>query len=247
MAGIPDRRVSQVVQEDFSDMSREWARTLVADETLREPVATLLRELPGEIHGDHLSAFPPEVRKLVRRFRRIPRAGARLSTDLSWLGMTVPPMLEADWQALSVGGVSRLALLPRKSLSELTRFAGAMVCRSMVAAVVRREEVAALLEFLGADAYRFMLRRAPFMHVPVGVSGEGADLPERVTGAGLKVLSACGRLMTPGLSARLALKLPRAYAEASEWTAGADIDRIWDWMKRMVIREALPSWTAIFN
>lgn len=228
-------------------MSREWARTLLADAALREPVAALLKELPGEIHADHLAAYTPEVRKVIRRCRRLPRAGGRLSCDLSWLGVSVAPLAEADWQALSAGGAARLALIPRKQLAELTLFAGGLVCRREVARAIRRDDVALLRETLGDTAYHFILRRSPFLDVPALAVPESAELIERIRLSGLTALAACASLLTPGLLGRLTLKLPGRFGDARARAEGADASGLWDWTKRIVIREALPAWTAIFN
>ncbi|MEE4379283.1 MAG: SctK family type III secretion system sorting platform protein [Candidatus Competibacteraceae bacterium] len=107
----------------------------------------------------------------------------------------------------------RIALLPEADIAALVLHAGLCRYSRQIQHTVLRQEVLALREQLGEEAYLFALKRAPFLAPPLENSTDPAwqadHCREHTWRAGIGCLSSAFSGQAPALVQRLMMKLPR--------------------------------------
>lgn len=149
----------------------------------------------------------------------------------------------------------RLALMSAEELARLARLASASVFSELIAKAVRRDEVLALRQFLGADVFEYAITLGRFqagtLAAPLAaMTPEGeriADRAERLSGIILASIRG-------GWPAALQERTAALFA-ATGLPVAADADaadpllrqRIWHFLRKILHREFSASWANYFG
>ncbi len=217
-----------------------------------------------EILRSHKALFD-----LMDEFNRVPSRYLHDSWANSWIPSTVYERLKASKRAekrLSEqilayfdlnsdfiydfeDPLRRLALLPPALLDRLVFFCGIAVNAPQIAKVVARDTLKSLKSNIGADAYRFALRKAAFLVGPKAFSSPSSacfeDFNAHARLCGLKCLEASFHNQPHALTARVALKFPRWQSpEFNNRVSPDDQKRSWLLLKKVLVYEVEPTWKA---
>lgn len=110
----------------------------------------------SQLHPSWLATLPHG--ELLARLREHPRTRRRLSR---YLCATL--QLDPDFWYEFPEPASRVVLLPMDVLEELTRYLGLCTLTPHIRAIVDRQRVQQIKQCLGEAAYRFALKRVPFL------------------------------------------------------------------------------------
>ncbi|MFO1349192.1 MAG: SctK family type III secretion system sorting platform protein [Gammaproteobacteria bacterium] len=162
-------------------------------------------------HPSWLACLPHGA--LLVRLRDSPRIAQRLSRHLL-----------AEWELEDrycfdfSARPARLALIDGAVLARLVLYAGLTATASYARRAVERDKVAAIKRCIGAPAFLFALKRAPFLG---GAAPAPTDLRQQTVeafhaaslAAGMRQLAACLQEQEPALLQRLLFKLPKDWRD----------------------------------
>jgi hypothetical protein len=195
----------------------------------------------------HPSWIPEGWAPWVERFAGLGRAEAELGRCLlgAW-GLDARPCFDFTLPA------RRLALLDAAPLRRTVLLAGLARHAGAISRLMERGRVLELKGQVGDAAYRFATQRAPLLAGPLaeGANGaaEGADWFTRSLAAGLGMLGACLGAEHGGVSARVALKFPRACAPYLDAGGGqGTVDGYLRLFRKVLTLEVDPAWDALLS
>ena len=145
----------------------------------------------------------------------------------------------------------RLALLGPLILPSLLLHVGLALCNRQVAGLIRREQVLELRKNIGAKAYEFVLKRAPF------IVGSEANTVSGSAGGRIPTMPACWpekRCFEAALSGepeallnRVALLFPPDSAPQPDPHDNATKDRAFGLIHKILAKEVAPQWASIIS
>ncbi len=144
----------------------------------------------------------------------------------------------------------RLALLGPLILPSLLLHVGLALCNRQVAGLIRREQVLELRKNIGAKAYEFVLKRAPF------IVGSEATLFQEAPGqdpynasllAGKRCFEAALSGEPEALLNRVALLFPPDSAPQPDPHDNATKDRAFGLIHKILAKEVAPQWASIIS
>ena len=157
----------------------------------------------------------------------------------------------------------RLALLDAAPLERTLLLAGLARHADEVSRIMERGRVMDLKNQLGEDAYKFVRYRAGLLAGPLAAGGNaaatGSDWRARSMAAGMGMLGAClsgnsaanpeGRPVgASGVTARVALKLPREYAPYLSAGGGdGSVDGFMRLFRKVLAQEVDPAWDNLLS
>ena len=127
----------------------------------------------------------------------------------------------------------RVAFASSEELLKLTLYLGIILNEGVIRGAVKRKERLALEQCLGAEAYRFAVKKAQFISHSAGASGPSLlidwDHLDRfrqfLMTTGLQVMAAAYAGTSPAFRKRLTLKMPREYQKALINTQGGALSK----------------------
>lgn len=145
----------------------------------------------------------------------------------------------------------RLALLDPDALRRLSRMTGVALHAPDIAAVLLRDEVLPLREALGEPVYHYALYRGQYELGAIRRFFQGnADMPlaERCTWHGNMALRLVSGLWPPELSLPFFQRLP-ALPDGMPLPGLTEDEchELWRGLKKLLLKEVVPSWAPCFN
>jgi hypothetical protein len=146
----------------------------------------------------------------------------------------------------------RLALIDGRHLARLTFLAGIAVNAPRFSKVIERDQLTALKEEIGEEAYLFALRKAPFLTGRMAFvfsedQGSGGPRSHAIK-CGMKCLGACFSADPEALIARLLLKLPEGLGREFD-SRDPEIEgkHAWSLLRKVLLQEVEPGWAPYFS
>jgi len=218
-------------------MLDDWSATMAEDGGRFLRALLIFNRLPARwAHPGRLVALAPALDEgAASRLLAVPRLHERLSERL-----LVAASLQTE-ECWDFPPRRRLALLPPAELRRIARHAGAALHSRSVRNVIVRQARERLIERIGADAYAFAVKRAPFLTMPTE-RPQRADATEAIETDGLACLGAWLATEPLAVSGRVALGFPPGLAlERHEQSIETETGRR---MLDLVLKHGDPAWRA---